>query len=292
MSLKNVKIQSYKIYKLSDILEHDTLFTLYPQLKELKVQIKNMDKIGGNYNKNNKRITLSTNSIKNNKMPESTLIHEIQHAIQDIEGHELGTTSKLSKKNYYESLVKIEADNTRARFVNEKYNNMDMSNVTPESSKINPKHRLYDHYMNNRNTIDKVKDSMFKYFKRLGDSNEGYQETNQENIQQSNRLVDDGRNGRYIESENNSGSFNLQENKQKQLDIIQKNNKMEDDYHTGIRRIDDIKILAETLQDSDWVDYDEFNPDYTRNVANEALKARKITVYSSYPIKQGSFITI
>lgn len=215
MSLKNIKIKSDRTYKLSDILEHDTLFTLYPQLKELKVQIKNMDKIGGNYNKNNKSITLSTNSIKNNKMVEGTLIHEIQHAIQDIEGHELGTTSKLSKKNYYESLGEIEADNTRTRFVNEKYNNMDMSNVAPESSKINPKHRLYDHYMNNRNTIDKIKDSMFKYFKRLGDSNEGYQETNQENIQQSNRLVDDGRNGRHVESENNSGSFNLQKGKQK-----------------------------------------------------------------------------
>ena len=216
MSLKNIKIKSDKTYKLSDILEHDTLFTLYPQLKELKVQVKNMDKIGGNYNKNNKSITLSTNSIKNNKVTEGTLIHEIQHAIQDIEGHELGTTSKLSKKNYYESLGEIEADNTRTRFVNEKYNNMDISNVAPESSKINPKHRLYDHYMNNRNTIDKIKDSMFKYFKRLGDSNEGYQETNQENIQQSNRLVDDGRNGRHVESENNSGSFNLQKNKQKQ----------------------------------------------------------------------------
>lgn len=215
MSLKNIKIKSDKTYKLSDILEHDTLFTLYPQLKELKVQVKNMDKIGGNYNKNNKSITLSTNSIKNNKVTEGTLIHEIQHAIQDIEGHELGTTSKLSKKNYYESLGEIEADNTRTRFVNEKYNNMDISNVAPESSKINPKHRLYDHYMNNRNTIDKIKDSMFKYFKRLGDSNEGYQETNQENIQQSNRLVDDGRNGRHVESENNSGSFNLQKGKQK-----------------------------------------------------------------------------
>lgn len=93
------------------------------------------------------------------------------------------------------------------------------------------------------------------------------------------------------ESENNSGSFNLQENKQKQLDIINKNNKMQDDYHTGIRKVEDIKTLAETLQDSDWIDYDEFNPDYTRNMANEALKTGKITVYSSYPIKQGTFVS-
>jgi hypothetical protein len=287
MSLKNIKIKSDRTYKLSDILEHDTLFTLYPQLKELKVQIKNMDKIGGNYNKNNNSITLSTNSIKNNKMVEGTLIHEIQHAIQDIEGHELGTTSKLSKKNYYESLGEIEADNTRTRFVNEKYNNMDMSNVAPESSKINPKHRLYDHYMNNRNTIDKIKDSMFKYFKRLGDSNEGYQETNQENIQQSNRLVDDGRNGRHVESENNSGSFNLQENKQKQLEIIQKNNKMEDDYHTGIRNIKDIKTFEEAIQDNESFVYG----DYSLEDAQRDLGRQKVTVYSSKPISQGGFVS-
>lgn len=287
MSLKNIKIKSDKTYKLSDILEHDTLFTLYPQLKELKVQVKNMDKIGGNYNKNNKSITLSTNSIKNNKVTEGTLIHEIQHAIQDIEGHELGTTSKLSKKNYYESLGEIEADNTRTRFVNEKYNNMDISNVAPESSKINPKHRLYDHYMNNRNTIDKIKDSMFKYFKRLGDSNEGYQETNQENIQQSNRLVDDGRNGRHVESENNSGSFNLQKNKQKQLDIIQKNNKMQDDYHTGIRNIKDIKTFEEAIQDNESFVYG----DYSLEDAQRDLERQKVTVYSSKPISQGGFVS-
>ena len=93
------------------------------------------------------------------------------------------------------------------------------------------------------------------------------------------------------ESENNSGSFNLQENKKKQLDIIEKNNKMQDDYHTGIRKIEDIKTLAETLEDSDWQGYEEFNPDYTKKMADEALKTGKITVYSSYPIEQGVFVS-
>ena len=98
-------------------------------------------------------------------------------------------------------------------------------------------------------------------------------------------------NKKNIESENNSGSFNLQENKKKQLDIIEKNNKMQDDYHTGIRKIEDIKTLAETLRDSDWKEYEEFNPDYTRKMADEALKTGKITVYSSHPIEQGSFVS-
>ena len=204
MSLKNIKIEKDKAYRLEDILKHDTLFTLYPELKDLKVQFKNMEKIGGNYNKNSKRITLSSNTLKNIKTIEGTLIHEIQHAIQDIEGHELGTSSKLSKRMYYKSLGEIEADNTRARFIDEKYKNKNISNVAPESSKSNPKHRLYDKYMNNRNTIDKIKDSVFKYCQGLGDNNEINQETNQENIQQNNRLVDDGGNGRYVKSKNSS----------------------------------------------------------------------------------------
>lgn len=94
------------------------------------------------------------------------------------------------------------------------------------------------------------------------------------------------------ESENNSGSFNLPKNhKQHQLEIIKKYNPMNDDYHTGIRNIEDIKTLEETLKDSDWADYDEFNPDLTKQDINTAIETGKITVYSSYPIEQGTFIS-
>ena len=40
--------------------------------------------------------------------------------------------------------------------------------------------------------------------------------------------------------------------KQKQLDIILKHNPVQDNYHTWIRNIEDIKTLEETLQDSDY----------------------------------------
>lgn len=90
--------------------------------------------------------------------------------------------------------------------------------------------------------------------------------------------------------------YSMQENesndlKSKQLNIILKNNPMLDDYHTGIRNVEDIKTLEETLQDSDYIDYDEFNPDLTRHDIENAIKAGKITVYSSYPIKQGVFVS-
>lgn len=89
------------------------------------------------------------------------------------------------------------------------------------------------------------------------------------------------------ESENNSGSFNLQENKQKQLDIIQKNNKMKDDYHTGIRNIKDIKTFKEAIQDDESFVYG----DYSLEDAQRDLERGKVTVYSSKPISQGGFVS-
>ena len=94
------------------------------------------------------------------------------------------------------------------------------------------------------------------------------------------------------ESENNSGSFNLPKtHKQQQLEIILESNPMQDDYHTGIRELEDIKTLSETLQDKEWADYDEFNPDLSRKDIEDAIKTGKVTVYSSYPIEQGTFIS-
>lgn len=87
-------------------------------------------------------------------------------------------------------------------------------------------------------------------------------------------------------------SFSFAQNhKQEQLNVIQEANPMTDDYHTGIRKVEDIKTLQETLQDSDWSDYDEFNPDLTRTMIEEAIENGEITVFSSYPIEQGTFIS-
>lgn len=93
-------------------------------------------------------------------------------------------------------------------------------------------------------------------------------------------------NNNIPQNEKNVNNF-----KEKQLEIIKNNNPVEDDYNTWIRNVDDIKTLSETLEDSDWSDYDEFNPDLTRADIDKALETGKITVYSSYPIEQGIFIS-
>lgn len=75
--------------------------------------------------------------------------------------------------------------------------------------------------------------------------------------------------------------------KEKQLAIIQQHNPMRDDYHTGIRKIEDIKTFEETLTDEDSFVWGDFS----REDAKKAVKENKITIYSSYPIKQGTFVS-
>jgi len=82
-----------------------------------------------------------------------------------------------------------------------------------------------------------------------------------------------------------------QEMKLMQLAVIQRANPMQDDYHTGIRTVDDIRTFAEAWQDeqryrdcADW-------GDFTHEQAREALRSGFVTVYSSHDIKQGDFVT-
>ena len=92
----------------------------------------------------------------------------------------------------------------------------------------------------------------------------------------------------------------IQELKQKQLETILTFNPMLDDYHTGIRTIDDIRTFQElydeeilngsTYDEFDLVVYDEPKSLYVPDI-EEILKKGTITVYSSYPIKQGVFVT-
>ena len=88
------------------------------------------------------------------------------------------------------------------------------------------------------------------------------------------------------------GKFSLKitdkdSHKARQLDIVLNTNPMHDDYHTGIRTVEDIYTADEVFNE------DEFSgtPDWTIKNAQAALDKGKVTVYSSYPIKDGVFVT-
>ena len=78
--------------------------------------------------------------------------------------------------------------------------------------------------------------------------------------------------------------------KQAQFDLLQKTNPMLDDYHTGIRKPEEIKTLQEVIKHHD-PDEDFAYPDFELKDAQKAMDNGKITIYSSYPIKEGVFVS-
>ena len=91
--------------------------------------------------------------------------------------------------------------------------------------------------------------------------------------------------------DNKDNKISDTERKEKQFEIIKKNNAMTDDYHTGIRSAKDIKTAIEAFKTKVDEDEDYLYPDFKKSDGLKALESGKITVYSSKEIKQGSFVS-
>ena len=94
-SFKNKLSQQGKTFgqasvRLDEYINHPELFKLYPQLAEMRINpfYNFSDTSLGDYNPRAKFLRLSINSSEKEK--KATVLHEIQHAIQDIEGHGSG----------------------------------------------------------------------------------------------------------------------------------------------------------------------------------------------------------
>ncbi len=87
-----------------------------------------------------------------------------------------------------------------------------------------------------------------------------------------------------------SGNAEMDEKirKQKQLDIINKTNPAPNDQNTWVRNVEDILSPEQAFKDDD-----NFigTPDFTIKDAKKALEDGEVIVYSSYPIKDGVFVT-
>ncbi|WP_194172419.1 LPD23 domain-containing protein [Campylobacter concisus] len=106
------KIKNQNADKLGNLLEHKELFKAYPELKDIKIK-KIIDEKGeklGYYDPNKKEIAI------NNIGDKSTLMHEVQHAIQNIEGFARGgeydtvwnAAVRTIEKKYENKLAKLE----------------------------------------------------------------------------------------------------------------------------------------------------------------------------------------
>lgn len=119
------------------------------------------------------------------------------------------------------------------------------------------------------------------------------EELHQKAVEESNRRQEAERRAKLEKEE--AVRKNLEEelktqpkDKVEQYKIIQETNPMRDDYHTGIRKPSDIMTWKEVMEK----DKDSFAwGDFSRADGQRALESGKITIYSSYPIKQGVFVS-
>ena len=120
------KLEKNNTYQLKEILDHNDLYEMYPNLKNNKVKFTDFgirtDENGKKYIKkgriNNITNTISLNNeliSKGNEAVLDTLIHEIQHRIQKIEKFTQGTTSAIGFENYQNNFGEKEARDTSNR---------------------------------------------------------------------------------------------------------------------------------------------------------------------------------
>lgn len=80
-----------KQYKLSDLLDHDELYRAYPQLKDVTVYVNPNTEFGG-YVVGRSTDHIAIGNISDDNTTKWTLIHELQHIIQNIEGFATGAS--------------------------------------------------------------------------------------------------------------------------------------------------------------------------------------------------------
>ena len=98
--------------KLPELFQHPKLFERYPHLKNLDVRF-HQTTTGelGSHSPGQNRISFNTNVLDISNIPElkSTLLHEVQHAIQEYEGFSYGAnTDFIPDEVLKERLVKIQ----------------------------------------------------------------------------------------------------------------------------------------------------------------------------------------
>jgi hypothetical protein len=108
-------------------------------------------------------------------------------------------------KHYFESLGETKAVYTKNKMILEKQGRLNKNEMPPLSFYKDAKHPNHDYYMENRDIIDKIKDSLYSFITR-GGIDETTQEAAKANQNENNRLVD-GR-GR-IELDNSSFFYDI-----------------------------------------------------------------------------------
>lgn len=121
---------------LEDILQHDELFRAYPELRNVRVRFAELDDgTRGTYNRRTNTIVLS-DTLK--RAPQKTILHEVQHAIQEIEGFSGGASPK-----YWEDVL-LSGEEIRSRGYEDAMAALQRFVRDPENAEIAQLDRLLD----------------------------------------------------------------------------------------------------------------------------------------------------
>lgn len=107
--------------RLMDLIDHPALFEAYPQLRDARVVFEAMDaNKGGRYDPRTNTIAINE-SLRN--APESEMLHELQHAVQEIEGFAGGSNQEYWERQKEQGFSKRRADTGEEMTAHEMYRN-------------------------------------------------------------------------------------------------------------------------------------------------------------------------
>lgn len=124
-----------------EVLEHEGLFNAYPQARYIPIEIKqrrDMDGAKGYFSPNNDYIAISEELINDKEAVKSTLLHEIQHWIQERENFAKGGSANERWTESVKRAVKAAAENKRQdtyNFYNENVDSIKEAEKAAEKAK-------------------------------------------------------------------------------------------------------------------------------------------------------------
>ncbi len=310
---------------LSDYIQHDALFEAYPELRDAAVVFEETEPgVNGYYNAGQNTIVLDS---KLRGAPESTLVHEIQHAVQRAEGFARGSTPEYWAARDYETGEIIQAleqeynqvlrgldSKTLNKYLRYQEVNRVMENLesaeegTPAAEKYVQLDRISDQlYMelwdipefkrllDLKRQIDTPREVYDRFYRNTAGEIEARDAEARRNYsaeQRRLRMPNLG-NANTVFAEGNGTAYDINpfHRKAAQLSAIQKSNPFDPSLgaHTWIRSEGDILTYQEAIDNFGGVD--DVTPDFRAQDVQAALDSGYMTVYSSYPIKQGTFVT-
>ncbi len=104
---KNLEGVSTEPKTLGELIHHPALFEAYPQLKDIKVYFDDIEPRGA-YNPVFNEITLQKKLKLDKSKLAKTLVHEIQHAVQEIEGFAGGASTSYWEAVYRDEYITLE----------------------------------------------------------------------------------------------------------------------------------------------------------------------------------------